>query len=180
MYQSRRLYSNCNGLNYYSDFDNRFIVTDKSRNGFYAVVLGGTLCIFGYVGYVLAKELVSPNGSYYIIDQTVKKLESDPETCEHLGGPPFQIYGTSDGRRRRLNTNQQILEDGRKQVNAVFWIEGGLRRAKVTVNVVEDEDGGWRERYLATEVPGEVPRILVRPVEEIKRSSVWNPFSRWF
>jgi hypothetical protein len=151
-------------------------IADKSRNGFYAVVLGGTVCLFGGIGYVLLQELLLPGGTYPIIDNTLSLHQTE---LESLLGPNLSVYGMSDGRRRRPAMQQSIANDGRRVVDAAFFVEGCNEKAKVTVQAVEGEDGVWEERYLALDLPGKPRLILVQPLTKIINSG-WNPFSRWF
>lgn len=162
---------------------------EKSRTGFYAVVLGGTVCLFGKptfklspiggLGYVIVKELLAPNGSYHIIDQAVDRLRQNTKVHELIGGSDFKFYGMGDGRksRRRPIIHQRLLEDGRNCIDANFYIEGD-RRARVTLQAVEGEDGRWEERYLALDLPGQPTQVLIQPIIK-PRTENWHPF-RWF
>lgn len=123
-----------------------------------------------------------PGGTYPIIDQTVSRLADNPAVRECLGGTTLAVYGMSDGRsRRRPVVHQSVLEDGRRMIDAAFYVEGTAQRARVTLQAVEDEGGRWEERYLALDISGQPTMVLVQPVIK-QRSDGWHPFSlsRWF
>ena len=72
------------------------------------------------------------------------------------------------------------MEDGRGCLDAIFVIEGDEGVAQVTLQTVEQEDGTWRERYLALDMAGMPTQVIVRPVSKIQQGSGWNPFGRFF
>lgn len=132
------------------------------------------------MGYILFKELLLPGGSYPVIDQTVLHLSENAKVTQLLGGPPLSLHGISDGRRRRPAVHQGLLEDGRRVIDAAFFVRGSKDEARVTLQAVEREDGEWEERYLALDIPGLPTQILVQPVVKSAPRQGWHPFASWF
>lgn len=135
------------------------------------------------MGFVLVQELLSPGGGYSLIDDTVKKLEENEEVQRLVGKGKFAVYGLGDGHhntRRRPWIEKKILADGRHMVDAAFYIEGDINKAKVMVEAIEQEDGTWKDEYLSIEVPGMPTKVLIQPVIKARPRNTWNPFSRFF
>lgn len=157
-----------------------FVVRDRARNGFYAAVLGGTLCIFGGVGYLLGKELFGGGATYPLIDEAVALIEQDKQLIKALGPAPLSIFGTSDGRRRRPAVRKDLSADGRQLVEAQFYVKGDQGRGKVHLRVAEQEDGQWEKQFLTVELPGHPPYFLIKSRPANNSIGGWNPFSRLF
>ncbi len=72
------------------------------------------------------------------------------------------------------------MEDGRRVLDAAFYVRGSREEARVTLQAVEGEDGTWEERYLALDLPGMPTQVLVQPVIKPAPRQGWHPFGSWF
>ncbi len=127
------------------------------------------MAAFGAILYTLYSELQGSSGTYPMLQRAVTLIESDPKLMSSLGADkgPLKVYGQSNNYgRRRPHLTSRLLEDGRTHVHdATFFVEGSngpARKAKVTLQVVEEERGKLKERFLAVDVPGEGRIVLIQ------------------
>ena len=136
----------------------------------YAGLFGGTVAAFGGIIYTLYTELQGTSGTYPMLQRAVSLIEADPKLMASLGSArgPLKVYGQANNYgRRRPHLSSRLLEDGKTHVHdATFFVEGSngpARKAKVTLQVVEEEKGKLKERFLAVDVPGEGRIVLIQP-----------------
>lgn len=153
----------------------------RAKNFVYGGVMLGAASLFGGVMYILVKDMLFQNGAYAVIDNAVGKIETNPQIVQMLGGLPISVHGyTSNRSRRRPAIHESFTAEGARCLDTSFFVQGQLATGKVSLQVVEDEDGKWQERYFAVEIPGHPPQILVQPPPiQLQRPGGWHPFGRF-
>ena len=152
-----------------------------ARNLLYGGVMVGAASVLTGLAYLLAKDMLFKGGAYQVIDDAVRKIEANSHLVQLLGGLPLSVYGHATARsRRRPAVHESLLEDGARCMEASFFVEGQHAVGRVHLQMVEGEDGLWRERYFAVEVPGHPVQVLVQPAAQpAARPSGWSPFNRF-
>lgn len=151
------------------------------KNFLYGGVMIGAASVFGGLVYILAKDMLFQGGAYAVIDDAVAKIEANPQIVQMLGGLPLSVHGyTSNRGRRRPSIHESHMPDGARTMETSFFVQGQHATGKVSLRVVEDEKGNWKERYFAVEIPGHSPQILVQPVVQVdSRPNRWHPLARF-
>lgn len=95
---------------------------------------------------------------------------------------PLKVYGQANNYgRRRPHVSTRLLEDGKTVVHdATFFVEGSngpSRKGKVTLQLVEEEKGKLRERFLAVDLAGEGRVVLIEPPRPV--SSMFSRLFNW-
>lgn len=152
-----------------------------TRNLLYGGVVVGAASVLTGLAYLLAKDMLFTGGAYQVVDDAVRKIEANSHLVQLLGGLPLSVHGHATARsRRRPAVHESLLEDGARCMEASFFVEGPHATGRVHLQVVEGEDGLWRERYFAVEVPGHPVQVLVQPAAEAAaRARGWSPFNRF-
>lgn len=151
------------------------------KNFLYGGVLIGAASVFGGLVYILAKDMIFQDGAYAVIDDAAAKIEANPRIVQMLGGLPLSIHGyTSNRGRRRPAIHESHMSDGARTMETSFFVEGRHATGKVSLQVVEDEEGRWKERYFAVEIPGHPLQILVQPAVGVdSHTNRWRPLARF-
>ena len=154
----------------------------KATNFLYGTVFLGAASVFGGLMYLLGKDLLGTTSVYTAIDEAVERIEGNPHAVQLLGGLPLSVHGHGGGRgggRRRPAVRESFTAEGARCLEASFFVEGQQGTGQVSLQTVEDEQGRWRERYLAIQVPGHPLQVLIQPpAEPIQRPSGWRPLQR--
>lgn len=132
--------------------------------------------------YLLAKDMLGTSSVYRAIDEAVERIEANPTVVQLLGGLPISVHGhggSGVGGRRRPAIRESFTPEGARCLEASFFVEGQQNTGQVSLQAIEDEDGIWRERYLAVQVPGHPLQILIQPpAEQAPRPTGWRPLER--
>lgn len=152
-----------------------------TTNFLYGGVMLGAASVFGGLVYILAKDMLFQDGAYALIDEAVAKIEANSQIIQMLGGLPISVHGyTSNRGRRRPAIHESHTAEGARTIETSFFVQGQHATGRVSLQVVEDEEGRWKERYFAVEIPGHPAQILVHPVVQLdSRPDRWHPLARF-
>lgn len=152
-----------------------------AKNFLYGGVMLGAASVFGGLVYILAKDMLFQDGAYAVIDDAVDKIEANSQIVQMLGGLPLTVHGyTSNRGRRRPAIHESHTADGARTIETSFFVQGQHATGRVSLQVVEDQEGRWKERYFAVEIPGHPAQVLVQPVVQVDtRPERWHPLARF-